>query len=184
MYSSRMRTRISQHALRWGGSAPGGWGVPGPRGVYSGGCLVPGGSVCSQVGGACLWPGGGEVYPSTQWGRLPPCEQNRRHVYKHNFAPTSLRALINNKYSAITNRLNEEANVLATCLSNQRHDDAIFRHGIMTLLPWRRPHYLSSFYLFERQWRTAQVHCGNTNNRLLYYVYIGMHFAMAWRRGL
>ena len=114
--------RISQHALCRGGcllrgvSAFGGClllgAVSALGGVCSWGrCLLPGGMVaaprgvsaprgdggCSQ--GACLLPGGfllgGVLYPSMHWGGHPPlCEQNHTRLWKHNLAPTSLRAVI------------------------------------------------------------------------------------------
>ena len=49
--------------------------------------------VCSRgERGACLWSGlggTGGVYPSMQWGRPPPCEQNDRQVQKYYLAQTS-----------------------------------------------------------------------------------------------
>ena len=55
-------------------------------------------------GGFCLCPGGGCAHLWSQGvcvcvciptcnGVDPPCEQNHRHVAKHNLAPTSLRAV-------------------------------------------------------------------------------------------
>ena len=57
----------------------------GADGLLAGGTWSP--------GGACLWSGG-RVYPSMQWGRSAPCEQNHRHVLKYNLAPMCLRAVI------------------------------------------------------------------------------------------
>ena len=56
--------RISQHGLRWG--------VPGPGGGLS---ARRRGAACS--GGTVYFWG---LYPSMQWGRPSPCEQNHRHV--------------------------------------------------------------------------------------------------------
>ena len=71
-------------------SAPGG-------GAWFGGCLLPGGSVCSH-GGCLVW--GGRCLVWGVWGipvcteADPPCEQNHTRLWKYNLTPTSSWAVI------------------------------------------------------------------------------------------
>ena len=87
-----------------------------------GGCLFLGGGVCSlgvsapggvcsckvsAPGGVCSWrgvsaPGGGVSQHALR--QIPPCEQNHTRLWKHNLAPTSLRAVITG-YSVCTQLL-------------------------------------------------------------------------------
>ena len=78
MYCPRV-DRISQHALCWGGVCS--WGllrgeVSAPRGCLLLGVSAPRGVVSQHV-----------------LRQTPPCEQNHTHLWKHNLALTSLRAV-------------------------------------------------------------------------------------------
>ena len=113
LHSSRMRTAraltISPSMLCAGGSTRGVFtlggcllrGVSTPGGVYSGG-VVSAPRVMSAPGG-CLLPGG-VWYPSMHWGGHPTCEQNHTRLWKHNLAPTSLRAVIKLLWKRLENR--------------------------------------------------------------------------------
>ena len=89
--------RISQHdltpggCLLWGGVCS--WGCLLQGGLLPGGCLLLGG-VCSRGDRGCLLQGGVVVVSQHALRQTPSCEQNYPCLWKHNLAPTSLRAVI------------------------------------------------------------------------------------------
>ena len=113
LHSSRMRTAraltISPSMLCAGGVYSGGvyfGGMSTLGDVYSRGCLLWG--VVSVPRGMSA-PGGvsaprGVWYPSMHWGGHPTCEQNHTRLWKHNLAPTSLRAVIKLLWKRLENR--------------------------------------------------------------------------------
>ena len=68
------------------------WGGAWSRG---GVCSQAGGEGCLVLGGVCSWggPGPGEVVSQHALRQTSPWEQNHTHLWKHNLAPTSLRAV-------------------------------------------------------------------------------------------
>ena len=74
-----------------GGVSAWGWDVCPGGCVFPEGCLPGGGGVCLGVGGVC--PGEGCLPSGVSVTPPSPCEQNDRHLWKHNLAATTLRAV-------------------------------------------------------------------------------------------
>ena len=79
-----------KNSVHSGGCTPSLGRHPLPWGVSALGSICPG----RCLPGAVSVPGEGCVYPSMQWGRHPPYEQNDRQVEKHYLAATTLRTVM------------------------------------------------------------------------------------------